>query len=122
MTSAAKIKEEEEETKMSLSEERGEIDSGIMEDCEFGEVANSYPRQNKQEEVYKSYMSRWILTLTVVVLNIGNYSHWISYASVTSRVSHKIPEARYIASKTPAKTWMTFRKARYHSKGILDIR
>ena len=45
--------------------------------------------------VYKSYRKRWFVLLAVLTLNIANYSHWISYASVLSKaaefyqVSHK---------------------------------
>ncbi len=32
---------------------------------------------------YKSYPTRWWLLLTVVLLNLANYSHWVAFPSVT---------------------------------------
>ena len=35
--------------------------------------------------VYRSYSRRWFLLWTVTLLNVANYAHWISYASVYSK-------------------------------------
>ena len=32
---------------------------------------------------YRSYPERWWLLLTVVLLNLANYSHWVAFPSVT---------------------------------------
>ncbi len=37
---------------------------------------------------YHSYSSRWLLLTSVSLLNVANYSHWISFASVRSRAAH----------------------------------
>ena len=34
---------------------------------------------------YRSYSRRWCLLCTVTLLNVANYAHWISYASVYSK-------------------------------------
>ncbi len=33
--------------------------------------------------VYRSYPQRWWLLLTAVLLNLANYSHWVSFPSVS---------------------------------------
>ena len=35
--------------------------------------------------VYRCSKRRWFLLLTVAILNIANYAHWISFASVHSK-------------------------------------
>jgi hypothetical protein len=39
------------------------------------------------EAVYKSYPERWSLLATVAILNVTNYSHWISFAAVSSKAA-----------------------------------
>ena len=39
--------------------------------------------------VYRSYSRRWFLLWTVTLLNVANYAHWISYASVYSKGNNK---------------------------------
>jgi len=39
------------------------------------------------EKVYRSYPQRWSLVASVAFLNIANYSHWISFASVSSKAA-----------------------------------
>ena len=36
---------------------------------------------------YKSYPERWWLLLTVVVLNLANYSHWVAFPSVAKQTA-----------------------------------
>ena len=35
------------------------------------------------EEIYRSYPERWWLLVTVILLNLANYSHWVAFPSVT---------------------------------------
>ena len=39
------------------------------------------------DQTYRSYPQRWSLVLSVALLNIANYSHWISFASVNSKAA-----------------------------------
>ena len=34
---------------------------------------------------YKLYPSRWILLISVTLLNLANYSHWVAFASVAKQ-------------------------------------
>ena len=36
---------------------------------------------------YKSYGRRWFVLLSVLILNISNYAHWIAFASVQSKAA-----------------------------------
>ena len=36
---------------------------------------------------YRSYPRRWLILASVLLLNLANYSHWISYASVQSKAA-----------------------------------
>ena len=40
-----------------------------------------------REVIYKSYSQRWWLLASVALLNIANYAHWISFASVNSKAA-----------------------------------
>ena len=42
---------------------------------------------------YKSYSERWWLVASVSLLNVANYAHWISFASVNSKaaVFYQVP-------------------------------
>ena len=41
----------------------------------------------KPEVIFKSYPRRWLLLISVLTLNIANYSHWIAFAAVHSKVA-----------------------------------
>ena len=38
---------------------------------------------DRPKPAYRSYPERWWLLLTVVLLNLANYSHWVAFPSVT---------------------------------------
>ena len=38
--------------------------------------------------LYRSYPSRWLLLLSVLLLTLANYSHWIAFAAVMSKAAH----------------------------------
>ncbi len=40
-----------------------------------------------ENTTYKSYPQRWWILISVVILTISNFAHWISFASVTSKSS-----------------------------------
>jgi len=40
-----------------------------------------------KEEKYISYSQRWWILATVIILNIGNYSHWIAFPTVNKNVA-----------------------------------
>jgi hypothetical protein len=44
----------------------------------------SEPNQNI---VFKVYPERWWLLLTVVLLNLANYSHWVAFPSVAKNAA-----------------------------------
>ena len=43
---------------------------------------------------YRSYPERWWLLLTVVLLNLANYSHWVAFPSVTKE---SYPQAKSLS-------------------------
>jgi hypothetical protein len=54
------------------------------------EIASNEPEVNQiksSEVIYKSYSQRWWLLASVALLNIANYAHWISFASVNSKAA-----------------------------------
>lgn len=36
---------------------------------------------------YTLYSSRWILLISVTLLNLANYSHWVAFASVAKQAA-----------------------------------
>ena len=43
--------------------------------------------KSESQSSYKSYSQRWWLLASVALLNIANYAHWISFASVNSKAA-----------------------------------
>ena len=43
---------------------------------------------------YRSYPERWWLLLTVVLLNLANYSHWVAFPSVTKESYPQVQSLR----------------------------
>ncbi len=43
--------------------------------------------ESQSSSSYKSYSQRWWLLASVALLNIANYAHWISFASVNSKAA-----------------------------------
>ena len=62
-----------------------------------------------QPPQYRSYARRWCLLWTVTLLNVANYAHWISYASVYSKGLYSFPFPPQKTTKIgPYKTPPTF--------------
>ena len=68
--------------------------------CPKSKEVENGPNWNKKENIelsslgiknesssYKSYSQRWWLLASVALLNIANYAHWISFASVNSKAA-----------------------------------
>ena len=49
----------------------------------ISEVSSSIPSISG----YKLYSSRWILLISVTLLNLANYSHWVAFASVAKQAA-----------------------------------
>jgi hypothetical protein len=43
--------------------------------------------EKRDNTIYKSYPQRWWILISVVILTISNFAHWICFASVTSKSS-----------------------------------
>ena len=58
----------------------GSKSSIISESCS-GSVSSS------SSSSYTLYSSRWILLISVTLLNLANYSHWVAFASVAKQAA-----------------------------------
>ena len=45
------------------------------------------PIEQNQNIIFKVYPERWWLLLTVVLLNLANYSHWVAFPSVAKNAA-----------------------------------
>lgn len=45
--------------------------------------------------IFRSYPERWWLLITVILLNIANYSHWVAFPSVTKITTQFYDQVRF---------------------------
>lgn len=64
-----------------------EIEPEVMEHLD--PEANLQPAEN----VYVSHPQRWWLLVTVILLNLANYSHWVAFPSVTKMAAKYYDQA-----------------------------
>ena len=43
--------------------------------------------QKTEKLIFKVYPERWWLLMTVVLLNLANYSHWVAFPSVAKNAA-----------------------------------
>ena len=53
----------------------------------ISEVSTSSPSSTGSISGYTLYSSRWILLISVTLLNLANYSHWVAFASVAKQAA-----------------------------------
>ena len=47
--------------------------------------ARSSPSLSDSGSGFRLYSSRWLLLISVTLLNLANYSHWVAFASVAKQ-------------------------------------
>ena len=50
-------------------------------------ISDSSSGASNNNNQYQLYQSRWILLVSVTLLNLANYSHWVSFASVAKQAA-----------------------------------
>ena len=64
--------------------------------------------EQNQDLVFKVYPERWWLLLTVVLLNLANYSHWVAFPSVAKNAAKYYDQVFHLSDFTKVKILITF--------------